>query len=83
VAAMMAIAGGAHAAKVCVSTAQFESIYNSAILSKNTYYCSDSPDSHKKSGNYCWCFASGSWSYSSGNFYDGDCHTRCPKWCDV
>jgi hypothetical protein len=83
-AAMMAMSGsGAHAAKVCVSPAQFESIYNSVILSKNTYYCSTSSTSRTGgNGQYCWCFASGSWSWS-GNDSGNYCTTYCPGYCGV
>jgi hypothetical protein len=85
VAAMIAMAGGAHAAaKVCVSPAQFESIYNSVILSKNTYYCSTSSTSRTGgNGIYCWCFASGSWLYSASDYSNYDCTTSCPRNCGV
>jgi hypothetical protein len=69
-----------HAAKVCVSEAQFKAIYESAYPRK--HYCSTSistPLSGNNTGRYCWCFVSNSWSYSGDDYQNYGLY--CPDYC--
>jgi hypothetical protein len=82
-AAMIAMAGGAHAAKVCVSEDKFEKMIRNAV--GLNYYCSNSSSSRTGRGSYCWCMSSsGSWSYSGYNDSNSSyCATGCPSKCGV
>jgi hypothetical protein len=70
-----------HAAKVCVSEEHFKEMVRNVL--PNNYYCSYSAGSRTGSGGYCWCFASGSWSYSGNNTSSGICPGICPDTCGV
>jgi hypothetical protein len=54
-------------------------------MSVKNYSCSSSPTSRTGSGGACWCFASGSWSYSGNSGPNGDnvCPAYCPSYCGV
>jgi hypothetical protein len=83
IATMMAITGGAHAAKVCVSDSKFEEMVRS-VIPKN-YFCSNSTtertgEENRMSGA-CWCRVYGSsWTYTgahSDNCGNGQCQSIC------
>jgi hypothetical protein len=75
-------AGSGYAAKVCVSGTIADTL--DAVRG---YYCSGSGTSmigNGTSGNYCWCFANGVWSYNSYITSEGSssgCGPVCPGRC--